>query len=77
MKKWNNAEFVTVEIAETAYGKNLNAREANAGKHKNNGAGGDLNTPPVDLNTPPVDPTLPEGDKNPDYTTANLSGGEQ
>lgn len=66
MKKWNNAEFVTVEIAETAYGKNLNAREANAGKHKNNGAGGDLNTPP--------DTTLPEGDKAPDIITNNLSG---
>lgn len=67
MKKWNNAEFVTVEIAETAYGKNLNAREANAGKHKNNGAGGDLNNPPAD-------PTLPEGDKAPDIITNNLSG---
>lgn len=69
MKKWNNAEFVTVEIAETAYGKNLNAREANAGKHKNNGAGGDLITPPVNN-----DSTLPEGDKNPDIITNNLSG---
>ena len=42
MKAWTNAEIVELDIAMTAYGKNPNAREANAGKHPNNGAGGSL-----------------------------------
>ena len=42
MRNWKNAEIVELNIAETAYGKNLQAKEANAGKHPNNGAGGSL-----------------------------------
>lgn len=63
MKKWNNAEIVTVDIEETAYGKNEHAKEANANNgHKNNGAGGSLNI-------------IPEGDKSDDTVTPadNLS----
>lgn len=43
MKKWTEAELVTLEINATAYGKNPKANEANAKKGKwNNGAGGSL-----------------------------------
>ncbi len=42
MKLWQNAEIVDLAIEETAYGKNLNAKERNANKHDNNGAGGSL-----------------------------------
>lgn len=46
MKAWKNAEIVELNIAETAYGKNLHAKEANAKNGKeNNGAGGSLNLP--------------------------------
>lgn len=60
MRVWNNAEIVELDIAETAYGKNPNAREANAGKHPNNGAGGSL---------------VQDGefDKDPDVTPDTLS----
>lgn len=47
MKIWTNPEVIAFGIEETAYGKNLNAREANANKHPNKGAGGDLNIPDV------------------------------
>lgn len=42
MKTWKNAEIVELDITLTAYGRNPKAKEANAGKHPNNGAGGDL-----------------------------------
>lgn len=39
MKKWTNPELTSLSIDETAYGKNYHAKEANANKHPNNGAG--------------------------------------
>lgn len=56
MKKWTNPELTSLSIDETAYGKNYNAKEANANKHPNNGAGGSL-------------VVIPEGDKSDDETT--------
>jgi len=42
MKTWKEAEIVELDLIMTAYGKNPKAKEANAGKHPNNGAGGSL-----------------------------------
>jgi len=43
MKVWKEAELIELNIAETAYGKNPNAKEANANKNPNNGAGSQNN----------------------------------
>lgn len=65
MRNWKNAEIVELNIAETAYGKNPKAREANAGKHPNNGAG----------SLGQEIPEISEGDfdKEPDVTVDTLS----
>lgn len=42
MKAWTKAEILELDIEKTAYGRNYNAKEANADKHHNNGAGGSL-----------------------------------
>ena len=52
MKTWKSAEVVELDIAMTAYGKNDNAKEANAGKKPNNGAGVPQ-TPNDDFNKDP------------------------
>jgi len=62
MKIWTNPEVIALGIEETAYGKNLHAREANANKHHNNGAGGDQTPPP----SVPVIPDVTEPSKSAD-----------
>lgn len=61
IKSWTNADLMELDINETAYGKNLHAKEANAnkphGKKDNNGAGGNSNPNPSDPIIPGEDPT--------------------
>ena len=51
---WKNPEIVDLGIEMTEYGRNYNAKEANANKNPNNGAGGSLNNP-----APPINNTIP------------------
>lgn len=49
MKTWEKADIIELGIEMTAYGRNYHAKEANADKHHNNGAGGSLNISNPDL----------------------------
>lgn len=56
MSTWKNPEIVDLGIEMTEYGRNYHAKEANAGKHPNNGAGGSLNNANP---APPINETIP------------------
>lgn len=60
MKKWTDAELVTLEINATAYGQNMMAKERNANKNPNNGAGG------REDNTDPIIPSNDDSNKDPE-----------
>lgn len=56
MKTWKNAELVELDINMTAYGKNPKAKEANAGKKPNKGAGSLTEVDPEGENDTTVTP---------------------